>query len=161
MVWAGICGANDGQKTPILLWQKDDWGNISAATYIPHVLEACLHPFWYVQSHYAGGEPLLVMEDGASAHRAKLTQTTRERLGITRLDWVASSPDLNPIEYLWKVLMDRINRRAPRPTTQEGVACAIIEEWDKITSADILKLVDTMPTRVQAVIQANGGHTPF
>lgn len=36
---------------------------------------------------------------------------------------------------------------------------AILEAWAKILAEEILKLVDSMPERIAAVIAANGGHT--
>lgn len=64
-----------GKKTPVVLWDKEDWGTITAATYINYVLQPVLWPFWYWERQ-AQGTPLLVMGGGAfeSAHRANLTQ---------------------------------------------------------------------------------------
>lgn len=34
-----------------------------------------------------------------------------------------------------------------------------MEEWERISEEDILKFVDSMPQRIQAVIANHGGHT--
>ncbi|RPB11987.1 hypothetical protein P167DRAFT_488465 [Morchella conica CCBAS932] len=75
------------------------------------------------------------------------------------LDWPPFSPNLNPIENIWSLLKDRLNTRRPRPRRREEIRTAILEEWDLITSEEITKYVDNMPERIQAVIDANGGHT--
>lgn len=47
--------------------------------------------------------------------------------------WPASSPDLNPIEHVWRLMKDHIYRRSPRPTTNILLRQAIQEEWNHIT----------------------------
>lgn len=71
MIWGGILGV--GGKKIIVVWEKDNWGTITAQTYIDHVLTPTIWPFWYWESQ-ANGQSLWLMEDGAPAHRAKLTQ---------------------------------------------------------------------------------------
>ncbi|RPB26730.1 transposable element Tcb2 transposase, partial [Terfezia boudieri ATCC MYA-4762] len=55
-------------------------------------------------------EPLLFMEDNAPAHRSRVSQAAQTQLGLApyRLDWPASSPNLNPIENIWLLLKSRI-----------------------------------------------------
>ncbi len=38
---------------------------------------------------------------------------------------------------------------------------AMAAEWEKITHEEILALVDSMPARVKAVVETNGGHTKY
>ena len=40
------------------------------------------------------------MQDSAPAHRSKATLVAEKELRIMRLEWPASSPDLNPIEAI-------------------------------------------------------------
>lgn len=157
MIWGGILG---GQKTPLVLWQRDNWGTITAHSYVEHVLAPVLWPFWYHESRRRG-ESLWVMEDGASAHRAIYTQAFRQLHHMLKMDWPPSSPDLNPIEDVWNLLKDNINARQPRPRGKDEMAIAVQEEWDRIPAADILGFIDTMPQRIAAVIAANGGHTAW
>lgn len=160
MIWGAITGSCGGGKSPVVVRQRADWGNINAHTYIKHVVNPILYLYWYDCStndgiwHY-------VMEDGAAAHKAILTRAAEEEYGIQRLVWTASSPDLNPIETIWRILKHRINTRFPRPTTKEAVAQAIQEEWERITPEEILRVIDTMVDWVKAVIAAQGEHTCY
>ena len=60
------------------------------------------------------------------------------------------SPDLNPIEHLWKQV------RKQEITTTETLKSVLREEWDKIDQNVTQNLVKSMPSRMCAVIKANG-----
>jgi len=98
------------------------------------------------------------MQDGAKIHTAKKTLKWLKYQQIPVMDWPAQSPDLNPIENLWKILKDRVNRRQPRPMNVEAMAEALLEEWDEIDGDLLLRLCESMPNRIQLVI-ANRGYS--
>src|SRR6202012_2023770 len=52
--------------------------------------------------------PMLVVEDGAPAHRSKVVKLAQTVAGISNLWHPANSPDLNPIENIWDLLKTRI-----------------------------------------------------
>ena len=59
-----------------------------------------------------GDEPFLFMQDGAPAHKAKLTQQwlrDRNIPFIPQEEWPGNSPDLNPIENFWDILQQHVN----------------------------------------------------
>ena len=148
----------DGGRKVMVIWERDDWGTISAQTYVDNILVPTIWPFWYHESRRTRST-LWLMEDGAPAHRARLTQSYRDHYRIPSLRWPPASPDLNPIENIWNLLKRRINDHQPRPTRRTEVKEAIIVEWNKITMEEISNVVDSVPERVQAVISANGGNT--
>jgi transposase len=66
------------------------------------------------------------------------------RLGIK---WEANppeSPDLNPIETIWRLVKQRLKNRGLICDVTE-LCRAIEEEWDKITLEEIDKAISTMP----------------
>lgn len=75
--------------------------------------------------------------------------------------WPANSPDLNPIENLWHILRTNIKRRVPTPMRKEDLAATLQEEWAKLNMDMVNKLIESMPRRLQAVIDANGGSTKY
>ena len=75
--------------------------------------------------------------------------------------WPANSPDLNPIENLWHILRTNIKKRVPRPMRKEDLAVALQEEWAKLDMVTVNKLIESMPRRLQAVIDAKGGSTKY
>ena len=101
------------------------------------------------------------MEDGAPIHRSMAAKDFRAAHCLEVLPHPAQSPDINPIEHVWKQLKTRINRREVQPKTLDELWVAIQEEWGKITVDFINKLVDGMPKCVEAVLKAKEGSTKY
>ena len=53
-----------------------------------------------------------------------------QNLGVERMEWPASSPDLNPIEDLSDQLWRAIRARATNTTTLADLQQMLVEEWD-------------------------------
>jgi transposase len=101
------------------------------------------------------------MQDNASPHTCPDVECEMARLGLKPMESPANSPDLNPIETIWFKMKQRIKAYEKRPTRIQELRDALAAEWEKITYEEILELVDSMPARVKAVVEANGGHTKY
>ncbi|KAF2881918.1 hypothetical protein ILUMI_24262 [Ignelater luminosus] len=64
----------------------------------------------------------------------------------------AQSPDMNVIENLWALIQTFGN-------TKDDLKKALLEEWQLITPDITQKLIDSMPTRLQALVEAQRYHT--
>jgi hypothetical protein len=106
------------------------------------------------------------MQDGALGHSAAYTiEELRER-GIHPIFWPAFSPDLNPIEAVWNKMKDYIEINYPdlpggRQYTYEQLRGIVREAWDSISLDFLRELIESMPARCQAVIEAKGGYTKY
>ena len=76
------------------------------------------------------------------------------------MEWPAQSPDLNPIEHVWDQLEKAIRNRKPPKNTNELVSY-LMEEWSNLDTDYLQKLVESMPQRVQAVIDSKGYPTKY
>ena len=80
------------------------------------------------------------------------------------MEWPASSPDMNPIEHLWAALKLELHRRFPDTKNLPGAPAAVqqvLEErllavWADIGPEVMSTLVESMPRRVAALIEAEG-----
>ena len=105
------------------------------------------------------GLDYIFMQDNAPCHRAQYVTDWFEEQQVSVMSWPAQSPDLNPIENLWDH-MERKLRDMPC-TTKEGLWENLQHIWSSIPSDTIQNLVQSMPKRVEAVIEAHGGHTKY
>jgi transposase len=103
----------------------------------------------------------LVMEDGAPVHRSRAAQDFRAQSSMTSISHSPQSPDLNPIEHVWKKLKILVNARPTRPRSIDELWVALTEEWEKIDINFINTLIESMPRRAQAVYNAHGGSTKY
>ncbi|GFT43603.1 transposable element Tcb2 transposase [Trichonephila clavipes] len=87
------------------------------------------------------------MDDNARPHRANIEDECLKSEDITRMDWPAYSPDLNPIEQVWDMLDRRIAARQPPPTCLLQLRRALLDEWYNIPQDQIDNLKLSMPRR--------------
>ncbi|GFT22361.1 transposable element Tcb1 transposase [Trichonephila clavipes] len=64
----------------------------------------------------AMGAEFLFMDDIARPHRANIVDECLQSEDITRMDWPAYSPDLNPLEHVWDMIGRRTAAHQPPPT---------------------------------------------
>ena len=75
------------------------------------------------------------------------------------MDWPSMSPDLSPIEHLWRILKQKVEVRKVSNIHQHRDV--VMEEYKSIPMATCEALVNSMPRRVKAVLDNDGGHTKY
>lgn len=154
----GIWGAITlGLKGPVHFLQKE--GRMNSEIYINQVLKQLGLPFFERCVEERG--PMIWMNDGAGYHTSKTTAKFRREVGLFRMDWPAQSPDLNPIENLWRIIKLRVNAHRHRIHLLGEMKTVIQEEWDKLTEEDFRKCIESMPKRCKLVILARRGSIKY
>ncbi|GBM75361.1 Transposable element Tcb1 transposase [Araneus ventricosus] len=148
LVWGGIIL---GSRTDLHVQSVTMTGHI----YRDVILEQHVRLF-----RGAMGAEFLFMDDNARPHRANIVDECVQSGDITRMDWPAYSPDLNPIGHVWDMLGRRIAARQPPPTCLPELRRALLDEWCNIPQDQIDNLILSMPRRCKACIASSGKHTP-
>lgn len=102
-----------------------------------------------------------MQEDNAPWHKAKLVRDFLKGQKVKLLSWPPQSPDLTPIENLWKQIKGRIGHQAVRPRNVGQMEEALREVWPQITKESLLHLNASMPRWLDAVIKNKGGATKY
>ena len=161
MVSAAFWG--EGERSDLLILERDFESKkhgYSANSYLD-ILEQLVLP------NYTND--LIFMQDNASIHTARKVKAWFIEHGINVTDWPPYSPDLNPIEHAWKRLKDTASKMFPDLWKSKGeseadrtaMEEALKEAWATIPVSFFEELVESMPRRIQACIDADGWHTKY
>ena len=160
MVWGGFWGREKSDLVRMTRDPEAKRGGYTAASYLG-VIEDQLPTIV---------EPgLTFMQDNAPVHTAKIIKQWLEEMGILVLPWPPYSPDLNPIEHLWRWLKERCYQLEPDLKHMQGSKEEIMDKlyatleraWHDIPESMLESLVRSMPRRVNAVIKAKGWYTKY
>lgn len=113
-------------------------------------------------------EDTIFIQDNISVYTAKIVKEWLEEIAIEVMKWPLYSPDLNPIENLWKRLKDEIMQAHPELASIENRVQAIEymiryiqEAWANLKDEWLEGLALGMQRRVDAVIQAKWWYTKY
>lgn len=117
------------------------------------VLDEKLIPFMNISS------TRVFQQDNAPCHSSKRTMKWFEDKGIEVLDWPGNSPDLNPIENLWQSMKVKVN--AQKHSNIHELIRNIKLSWIAISREECERLVESMPRRIQRVLENKGYPTKY
>ena len=150
MYWDCFCYHGLG---PIIPLQGSITGAIHAETLEKHAIPALLR-------FYPKGNGVF-QEDNATPHTARVATAVHDSAGIKVLTWPPQSPDLNPIEHIWYEMKKSIHQQNFKPTSLSDLEQYVKEAWKSIPPEYYKKLIDTMPNRIKACIEASGYITKY
>jgi len=151
MIWSIISSKGVGN-----LYFVD--GTMNSQQYL-QVLRNELRP--QLRRWYRKTEGFQFMHDGAPCHRASAIKTYLETEKISVLDWPGNSPDMNPIENVWKVMKDQLALQ--EVTTKAEMIAKIKYLWfnNKKIHETAINGVKSMQERVQLLLKNKGMWTKY
>jgi len=151
MVWGCMTAQGAGFATRII-------GNMDAALYQDILKGELVQTLdWYDLER----DHVIFQHDNDPKHTAHSTTELLSTQNWAVLDWPPQSPDMNPIEHLWKHVKNELYLDSEMPTNKDDLWVKVERIWDSIDPAVCLNLIDSMPRRVEALLKARGGHTKY
>jgi transposase len=95
-----------------------------------------------------------LQEDNDPKHTSKIAKKWKEDNLIDRMDWPSNSPDLNPIENLWRIMKVKVRKFHPQNTNQ--LKKAIKAVWSSLPNNLAQNLVNSMPNRINKILEVKG-----
>ena len=160
MVWG--CFGNGKLGDLVIVPDKDEAGKnrsqkrCNQYTY-RDILEEHLRPSMEATS------TKIFVQDNATCHTAKSMKAWfDDNKDIQLLLWPPQSADMNPIENLWDLLKQEVGK-LPTATSREQLKTRIMQAWANLGKrTEVLQsLCDSMPRRIQRLLEAKGGTTKY
>ena len=130
-------------------------GRVNSAQYI-EVLESELLPH--------RGEFTLFQQDYAPIHNSRQSKEFFRDNNVEVLSWSPQSPDMNCIENVWGRMAQILQREYEKPDSSDQLFATLVAIWNDlvVNNREYRKtLISTMPRRVAALNDAQGGHTHY
>lgn len=148
MIWGCISAQGHG----ILKFLENTMTSDSYIEVLNHEMKQSLDAF------DVDAQDIFFQQDNAPCHSSKKVKQWFQQNKIPLLaPWPPQSPDLNPIEHVWKHLKNQIS--CCRSLNELKIK--IEEAWEKLDPEICYNLIESMPRRIQAVIKAKGGCTKY
>lgn len=130
-------------------------GRVNSAQYI-EVLERELLPHC--------GEFTLFQQDNAPIHNSRQSKEFFRDNNVEVLSWSPQSPDMNCIENVWGRMAQILQREYEKSDSSDQLFATLVAIWNDLVVNNReyrQTLISTMPRRVAALKDAQGGHTHY
>lgn len=122
-----------------------------------------LNPAWQAWSESAEG-CMPIVHDNARTSTTKANLKLRSQLGMEFLEWPSNSPDMNVIEWVWMRIKVKLNDKQKYPylaSNLDELQERVTSEWNSIPRTVLQNFIESMPNRIDDLIDARGRHTKW
>ena len=100
----------------------------------------------------------IFQQDNATCHVSTSTRRWFADNNINLLHPPCRSPDLNPVENLWRILARNVYEGGRQFNNINNLKRQILVSWERISSVTLQSLANLMPCRVAELLLKRGGH---
>lgn len=100
-------------------------------------------------------------QDNASIHASQATKEFLSELNISVMQWPAPSPDLNPIENLWRDMARSVYGKGRQYHSMGELEASVKKAWSDISPARLESLLNSMDDRCLEVVELKGSKTHY
>ena len=154
MAWA--CMAANGTGSLVFI---DDVTADKSSRMNSEVFRAILSAHIQPNASELIGRRFTVQMDNDLKHTAKATKEFFKAKKWNVMQWPSQSPDLNPIEHAFHLLKTKLKGKCPK--NKQELNTVAVEAWQSITRDETQRLVMSMHSRLQAVIDCKGFATKY
>ena len=130
-------------------------GNLNSNRYIKEGLQPQVLPLLQATPH------AIFQQDNGRPPVARIVQAFFQRRRVSLLPWPICSPDMSPIEHVWDMVGRQLICQGPPAPTLDVLWTHMQTAWRDILQEDIQGLFDSIPRRIETLIAAHGGFTPY
>lgn len=152
----------------VMIWGCMGWNGVGRAVKIDGIMDGDLYVAILEDDLKGSMEDLEVeaadiifQQDNDPKHTCRKAKKWFKDNKIKTMPWPAQSPDLNPIEHLWQHCKSKLAEYENPPKGVLELWERVQDVWDEIDPSVCQKLIESMPRRIEAVIEAKGGHTKY
>uniref|UniRef100_A0A8C5P8K5 Transposase n=1 Tax=Leptobrachium leishanense TaxID=445787 RepID=A0A8C5P8K5_9ANUR len=153
MAWA--CMAANGTGSLVFIDDVTDKSSRMNSEVFRAILSAHIQP----NAAELIGRCFTVQLDNDPKHTAKATKEFLKGQKWNVIQWSSQSPDLNPIEHAFHLLKTKLKGKCPK--NKQELKTVAVEAWQSITRDETQRLVMSMRSRLQAVIDCKGFATKY
>jgi transposase len=147
MAWGGISRKG---KTPFFCFTE-----IMDGPFYVNILQTQLLPA--AQSMY--GKNWRLQQDNDPKHTSRVAKDFIATNGIRAIDWPSNSPDLNPIENMWQIVKNNVEKRMPKDISE--LTKFMVEEWEAIPDETVNNLVSSIKNRCELLLEKDGDRISY
>ena len=130
---------------------------LNSEQYVSDIMKGCLVS--WAEQHFKD-KWWTLQQDSAPSHGSKFTQSSILRKissFISKKDWPAQSPDLNPLDYsIWSIVEKRVCSTPHQ--TLESLKAKLMKEWDTIPQKTLRATCNSFPDRLKAIVKNKGSY---
>ena len=98
-------------------------------------------------------------QDGSGVHRAQIVNNFISQNMPQNLDLPSYSPDVSPLENVWKLEKGEVAKDCPK--TLRSLKNSIKKHWNRIDVDFLTPFINSMPNRINMLIQNKGGRIDY